>query len=326
MNKELVEFYQGSTEYAQAIFNQAGMEHTVDKLAKQFGLNIKKTHKSLLGDGAVSLTETDAPSSNDLDDLLNNVGKAKSNTSITTVPDEPSSYDITLLQNVQTLESYISVLTALVMYNKHPEMYDLSKPDQATQFVVDSANAKNYVMSGGTVKDIAMYLPGMEVSTQTKSISTTSADLHVDLLNALFGSMGLPQGVFKQLDGILTEINKSLQNLKMSFETQSETLNHCVNFYYLKPVEGAQPPINEMHVKFLYLQIDQKSWKASIGKSSVEHFSFNMILTQTDSVMNSGLVSGNTANIIESLQSLTSKDPSEISKMVDAKGVKEDGK
>ncbi|APE31376.1 hypothetical protein BOX17_10710 [Halomonas aestuarii] len=167
-----------------------------------------------------------------------------------------------------------------------------------------------------------MYLPGMEASTETKSLSTTSADLHVDLLNALFGALSLPESVLTQLDGILTEISETLKSLKLSFSSQSQTLNHVVSFYYLSPVEGTSPPINEMKVRFLYLQIDQNSWKASAGKSSVEHFSFDMILTQTSSTMSSGIVSANTSNIVNSLMALTAKDPDEISKLTGAKGVK----
>ncbi|WP_125925551.1 hypothetical protein [Halomonas aestuarii] len=305
------EFSKDSITFAQTVFSEAGHRHSLNKLESIFNLSVSP----------VALT-AEAPSSSDLDSLLNNVGKASSATTITTVPDAPTNNDALLIQDVQTLESYIAVLTALVMYNKHPDPYDLSDSKQAAQFVIDTANAKNYVMTGGTVKDIVMYLPGMEASTETKSLSTTSADLHVDLLNALFGALSLPESVLTQLDGILTEISETLKSLKLSFSSQSQTLNHVVSFYYLSPVEGTSPPINEMKVRFLYLQIDQNSWKASAGKSSVEHFSFDMILTQTSSTMSSGIVSANTSNIVNSLMALTAKDPDEISKLTGAKGVK----
>ena len=77
-----------------------------------------------------------------------------------------------------------------------------------------------------------------------------------------------------------------------------------------------------MKVRFLYLQIDQNSWKASVGKSSVKHFDFNMILTVTNSTMSNGLVSANTSRIVNSLNSLTAKDPEEISKLTGMKAVK----
>lgn len=299
--------------YAQSVFNEAGERYSLDKMVKHYKLDSSKSLKT-----AVNA----APSSDSLDDLLNNVGKAPGSTTIVTVPVQPATNDVSLIQNVEILESYIAVLTALVMYNKHPDPYDLSDPKQATQFVIDTANAKNYVMTGGTVKDIAMYLPGMEVSTQTKSFSTTTADLHMELLETLFGALNLPKNELTELDGILTEINQTLQNLKLSFQTQSETLNHAVNFYYLSPVEGVSPQINEMKVRFLYLQIAQNSWQAAAGKSSVQHFSFNMSLTETSATMSAGIVAANTSKIIDSLTALTKMDAQTITKLTGTKGIK----
>lgn len=307
-------FHSGMTAYAERVFQSASNHQALQEIASDYGL-----------ESPASLLAADKPSSNDLNSLLNSVGKAPGSTSVVTVPSTPTNNDVSLIQNVQTLESYIAVLTALVMYNKHPAMYNLSDPAEATQFVVDTANAKNYVMTGGTVKDIAMYLPGMEASTQTKSISTTSASFHVDFLKVLFEGLSMPETVLTQMDSILTEITDTLKNLKLSFKSQSETLNHVVSYYYLSPVAGTNPPINEMKVRFIYLQIKQKSWEVAVGKSSVEHFSFDMVLTQTNSTMSSGLVSANTSRIMNALEALTAKDPTEISKMTGAKGVKTGG-
>lgn len=264
----------------------------------------------------------DTPSSSSLNDLLNGVGTAPGATTVVTVPAAPATGDIALVQNVQTLDSYIATLTALVMYNNHPAPYDLSDKKQAAQFVIDLANARNFVVTGGTVKAIPMYLPMGEASTQSIHKSTTSADLHLELLTAMFGALGLPAAVMTELDGILTEVNQSLQSLKLSFETQDQTLNHFVSFYHLVPVEGSNPVINMMNVEFIYLQLAQSSWQASVGKSSVDHFSLDVTMTRTTASMSAGIVAANTSNIVNALMQLTQNDAATISKMTGMKGVK----
>jgi hypothetical protein len=109
--------------------------------------------------------------------LLNDVGSAPGTTTVVTVPAAPVTGDMALIQNVQTLDSYIATLTALVQYKNHPAMYDLSDKQQATQFVIDVANARNYVVTGGVVNAMPMYLPMGAASTQTINKTTTSADL-----------------------------------------------------------------------------------------------------------------------------------------------------
>lgn len=281
-------------------------------------------HRRRFGASAVSAVagSAPAPSTDSLNDLLNSVATAPGTSTVVTVPSAPASGDIALVQNVQTLDSYIATLTALVMYNNHPAPYDLSDKQQAAQFVIDLANARNFVVTGGTVKAIPMYLPMGEASTQTIHKSTTSADLHLDLLTAMFGALSLPTAVMTELDGILTEVNQSLQSLQLSFETQTQTLNHFVSFYHLVPVDGSNPPINQMKVEFLYLQMDQSSWKASVGKSSVNHFTLDVILTRTTATMSAGIVAANTSNIVNALMQLTANDPATIAKMTGMKGVK----
>lgn len=299
---------------AEAILRRANKQALKTQVHDFFGI-----YPTLKSDVEVS---ADTPDASDLNSLLNNMGKAPGASTTVTVPTQPASNDLSLVQNVQTLDSYIATLTALVMYHNHPEPYDLSDKKQAAQFVIDLANARNYVVTGGVVKAIPMYLPMGEASTQTFHKTTTSANLHIELLNALFGALSLPEGVLMELDGILTEIADSLKSLQLSFERQTQTLNHFVSFYHLVPVEGTKPAINQMQVEFIYLQIDQSSWKASVGKSSVDHFSFDMTMTRTKATMSAGIVGANTGQIVNSLMQLTQNDAASIANMTKMKGVK----
>lgn len=301
-----------SASSAETIFEDAG-EHALTRRVHEFF------------EVTPALTLAGAPpaaSPDDLNALLNGVGTAPGNTTAVTVPAAPASGDMQLVTNVQTLDSYIAVLTALVMYNKHPAAYDLSDKQQATQFVIDLANARNFVVTGGTVKAIPMYLPMGAASTQTMSKSVTSADLHIELLAAMFAGLNLPAAVVTELDSILTEVASTLKSLQLSFTKQTQTLNHFVSFYHLVPVEGSKPVINQMKVEFIYLQLGQSSWKASLGKSSVSHFSLDVTMTRTTATMSAGIVAANTSNIVNSLMSLTNNDAATISKMTKMKGIK----
>ena len=304
-----------SSALAQEIMKQAARRREQQRAQDFFGIRPRIFPASAALDAGT-------PSADDLNTLLNNVGTAPGASTTVTVPSSPADGDLSLVQNVQTLDSYIATLTALVMYNNHPAPYDLSDKQQAAQFVTDLANARNFVVTGGTVKAVPMYLPMGEATTQSFNKSTTTANLHLDLLTTLFGALSLPSSVVTELDGVLTEIADSLKNLQLSFEKQTQTLNHFISFYYLTPVDGTNPPVNQMTVEFIYLQIAQSSWEAAAGKSTVSHFSLDMTTTRTTATMSAGIVAANTSNIVDALVELTGNDAQIIAGMTKMKGVK----
>lgn len=319
-SSEAVRRFNRSAALAQQTLKNAGKQGSIQRVHQFFGISPK-----LDANPTRLALDAGAPDKNDLDARLKAAGTAPGATSIVTVPAAPVSGDIALVQNVQTLDSYIALITALVMYQNHPTMYDLSNKRQAAQFVIDLANTRNSVLSG-RVGSIPAYLPMGEATTQSFNKSTTTVDLHVDLLNALFGALSLPSSVLSELDGILTEIASSLANLQLSFTTQTQTLNHFVSFYYLTPVPGSNPPINQMNVEFIYLQLDQSSWQASVsaGKSSstVSNFTLNMTTTRTTATMSAGIVAADTQKIVNTIENLTSaQDADTISKWTQMKGV-----
>lgn len=321
LSSEALRRFNRSVAYAEQTFQHAGEQATRHHIHQFFGISPAPAASPTRLALAV-----EAPASSDLNSLLNGVGTAPGASTIVTVPSAPISGDLPLIQNVQTLDSYIATLTALVMYNDHPEEYNLSDKQQAAQFVIDLANARNFVVTGGTVKAIPMYLPMGKADTQSFNKSTTSVDLHIDLLDALFGALSLPLTVLTELDAILTEISDALKNLQLSFETQTQTLNHFVSFYHLVQFPGTNPPINQMNVEFIYIQLKQSSWAAavSIGKHSgtVSHFTLDMTTTRTTATMSAGVVAANTSSIVSSLMKLTGNDATTISNMTKMKGVK----
>jgi len=319
VSSEATRRIKNSAELAEQIFERAGEQVTAARVYSFFGMH----PPALPGVGGLALQAAAAPGKDDLNSLLNGVGTAPGATSVVTVPSQPATGDVALIQNVQTLDSYIAVLTAIYMYNNHPAPYDLSNKQQAAQFVIDLANARNFIVSGGAVKAIPMYLPMGQAKSESLNKTTTAANLHVDLLQALFGALALPAAELTELDAILTEIAASLKNLELSFTTQTQTLNHILSFYHLTPVGGTNPPINQMDVEFIYIQLAQSSWRAAVSdKASVSNFTLDMTITRTTATMSAGIVAANTANIVSSLISLTSNDAHAIAEMTKMKGVK----
>lgn len=310
-------FSAASASNANEIFWRAGEQHSFESVHDFFSF--------IAAPAAAPAATSGTPSPFDFNSLLANAGKAPGATTVVTVPEAPISGDMTLIQNVQTLDSYIAVLTALVMYQKHPEMYDLGDKKQARQFTLDLANARNFVVTGGVIKDIPMFLPMDESLTQTIHKSATKADLHLGLLNTMFDSLSLSANTLKALDGVLTEVANSLATLELSSDDQSQTVDHFISFYHLVPFEGANPPVNQMKVTFIFIKFDQHSWETVIktksASATTSHFDFDMTMTVTDATMSSGIVAAKTQDIINALAKLTEDTPTKIAELTKMKAI-----
>jgi hypothetical protein len=288
---------------------------------------------NLLGAKFAMLADAPAPAgtpdTTSLNDILNNAVKAPGTTSIATVPNTPDTNMYQMLSQVQTLDSYISLLTAFSIYNEHPKPYDITLPAEASAFTRATAKWRNYVITGGAVKSMAGYLPVGSITTQPYSKSVTSADLHLEFLGELFGAFSFPEAALTQLDSILTKVVAQLGNLKLSFETQTETLDHFLTYYYFSTVQGTGgntgiPAMYVPKVRTFYLHIDQSSWKASVGKSSVDHFNFNMNYFDMDTTMNPGLVANDMTAINGTIQTLTGQTAAEVNKLMNMQAVHAD--
>jgi hypothetical protein len=271
------------------------------------------------------------PSTTDLNDILNNAVKAPGTTSIATVPTTPDTAMYQMLGQVQTLDSYISLLTSFCIYNEHPAPYDITVPAQASAFVRSMAKWRNYVITGGSVKAMAGYLPVSSIVTQSYSQQVTSANLHLEFLGELFKSFAFPEAAMLELDGILTKVVSNLGNLKISFESQSDTLDHFLTYYYFSTVQGTggknQPPAMYVaKVRTFYLHIDQATWKLSVGKSTVSQFKFNMNYFDMDTTMNSGLVSSDMTAINSTISTLTGKTAAQVNTLMNMQAIHADPK
>jgi len=272
-----------------------------------------------------------APSSTDLTNILNNAVQAPGTTSIATAPTTPDTSMYQMLGQVQTLDSYISLLTAFCIYNEHPAPYNIDIPSEASAFARAMAKWRNYVITGGTVKAMAGYLPVGSITAQSYSKDVTSVDLHLEFLTEIFGSFSFPAAAMAQLDSILTNVFAKLKALSISFESETDTLDHFLTYYYFATVQGTggqgQPPAMYVpKVRTFYLHIDQKTWQASVGKSTVTHFSFNMNYYDMDTTMNPALVGIDMATINSTIQTLSGQSAKEVNKLMNMQAVTADPK
>lgn len=176
------------------------------------------------------------------------------------------------LYDVMMLTSFISVAASRYLYQT---TYKDHKPDittsaGASEFVKAMANAKNFILTNA----MGGYLSSESLLSRKYTQSTTSADLHLEFLTTLFEGFNFPPATITELDSVLTSVTKNISDLKLSWSDQTSTLDHMIFLYYFDKVMGTEIKVPKVRIYFLH--IDQSSWTASVGKSSVSHFNFNM--------------------------------------------------
>lgn len=260
------------------------------------------------------------PTPENIMNVIEKAKKAPASTSIAALP-SPSNVtqnDLQNLQDISLLDTYVSVNSSAYLYKNHPKPYDITKPNEAAQFTKDLANARFLVITKG--------LPGLliagESSQQSFSKTTTAADLHLEFLNEIFGSFGFSSSSLRQLDGIMTNIIKNLGALKLGWADQSETLDHLISTYFFEEVQGLGVKVPK--IRLFYLHIDQSSWKASVGKSSVERFKFNMNYADYTFTMSLTTIPDMREPIKAYIKDMTKKNLEDIQKMVAMDAVAKD--
>lgn len=211
-----------------------------------------------------------------LDAILDSSNASPATTTITALPLTPTgSINLQytpMLRSISLLESFISVFGASLMYKEKP-IWNITDPKEAALFTKAITNYKNKIMTD----TLSGYIRVEESMNHDYSKTTTTVELHMEFLATLFSAFSFPASVLKQLDGIMTDIAKKFASLSLSFASTSESMDHLISFHSFEPVEGLDPKeYLEPKLRIFYLHIDQSSWTASIGKSSVTNFEFKM--------------------------------------------------
>jgi hypothetical protein len=268
-----------------------------------------------------SLSSATDDEADDLFSLVQSSKKAPGSTSIAAVDTtglaasdgKPTEEALAIYNDMLTLSSLANVVAMKGVYKDHPEKFDITNPKEASKFV----QAKVVNLNDTFTRRLGAYaIPG-ETTAQYYEKQVTSASLHTELLLQLFGSFNFSPASLKKLDGILTQITESLKNLKISFESETQTLDHLIftNYIEAMDIQGLSEKVLVGKIRLFYIKLNQESWKIAIGKSSANKFMFTMNYFDTIFTINSQLVRGDITNIRGLIEKFTNHSFEEVSKL-----------
>lgn len=261
-----------------------------------------------------------------LDDILNSALDAPGSTSVAAVPPAAQiTNDVKqTFQLAQTLDSYVSLLTAICVYQEHPAPYDITKPEEASAFTQAVAKWRNYVLTGGKVRKIASYLSPGVITADTIDQTTTTAEVHMDVLKGLFKAYSLSASTLLALDGLLTEAVKKLENLKVGLQTGSKSLDHFISYSYLKEIEGGGG-LKQGRLLMLYIKVDPTSWKAAIGgKAKVANYNLHVNYYLLDVAILEPTLQNDVTAIEAAIQAATNQPKTALDKKLNMQAVTAD--
>jgi len=207
-------------------------------------------------------------------------GKRPATSSIAVLPPEGfNSNQLQQLENIKLLSTFAHAYAFKLVYEyqDHPDGYDITDPKDSLIFTSRSANCLNKIITGamGTL----LTLNSSTNTSFSKNVSRTS--LHLEFLTELFKSFNLTESAKNVLDGILTSIFRSLQDIEVSKSSVPNTLDHMLFVYYFEDIQGLPGKVVKLRVFFLH--IDQEIFDAvKIGKNSGSHEKFNFHMNYTD--------------------------------------------
>ena len=123
-----------------------------------------------------------------------------------------------------------------------------------------------------------------------------------------------------QLDKILSSVASKLGSLSLSFNSESETLDHFVSFHSFEPVEGL-PGVKEPKLRLFYMHIDHHSWTVSVGKSTVSHIDFNMNYVDIKATIDFDRVNEKTEALNSYIEKASQKKMDELQKLISVSAV-----
>lgn len=282
-------------------------------------LSAFSSKRTLMGDAA----SQDAPPET-LFDMLKSDAVAPSSTAVAVIPmkDGKSTLnqdDLQKLADIQMLTSFVSVASMRRLYQTTYKDVppDITTGAGAASFVANVANAKNFILTSA----LAGFLSLDSTTASNFDQSTTSADLHLGFLTSLFDSFSFPPATIKELDGVLSSVRETLDNLKLSWSDQTSTLDHMIFLYYFDPVPGLED-VKVAKMRLYFLHITQSSWTAAVGKSSVSHIDFHMNFSDSVYDMDPAAVDAQRDKIKELLKALSGQDLDTLNELLSPKVVK----
>lgn len=220
---------------------------------------------------SIKSSTANTPSPDYITNIIHQAKESHAITKLLVVSSNLSQNDVQNVQDISLIDTYVSVYSAGYIYPSHPNGFDITNPDESANFTKALANGYFRVITEGLAGIVSL-----ESSMQQRFSKTVTADdLHLSLLNELFGSFGFSSTAMNTLGSIIRNLVTRLGILKEACSEQPETLDYLFAVYYLEE-SHLITHVKVPKIRLFYLHIDQSSWQAPVGKSSNDSFDFNM--------------------------------------------------
>ncbi|KAL8774326.1 MAG: hypothetical protein Q9209_001077 [Squamulea sp. 1 TL-2023] len=144
-------------------------------------------------------------------DLINTT-----NTSVHLKSTEPAGDDQDVFDQTAMLATMVNTRIAAINYEKNPDGYDITKPEDQLQMINDAANGlfNSYNSQMGPFEATKNFWS----ERQTHTYSTTTIQL--DALKDLFASLALPEAELVSLLDVANAFVKNMQNISLSISNK----------------------------------------------------------------------------------------------------------
>lgn len=206
------------------------------------------------------------------EDILKGIKNSKEvpgSTTIVAVPEggiTPS--EAQMYQDIVLLDSFINIIATQKVYDsiKKKEGEDNAKkvigfsdPQLFALFMREWSDAAFEVIT----KTLAGILNFSSAVSHQYDKEVATADLRLDFIGELFGSFGFGPMATKGLSGLISSVIEGLKQVKASYSSESEKIDHVICVYYFEEIKGTT--IKDAKLRLFHLHIDRSSWNVTIS-------------------------------------------------------------
>jgi hypothetical protein len=163
-------------------------------------------------------------------------------------------------------------------------VYKLSVSEEARKGFAADADYANKV----THTALSGLLSIADEQTRTYDEKADAAELHMGILTSLFHGFNCSEQGLKDLDGILTDLTKSLSTISVSACSENTTIDQFLRVTSIKPenMGTKENPVMMYHpyMTCFYIKVKKGSWETQMSKwsggGSVSHQDFHMEFTE----------------------------------------------
>lgn len=174
--------------------------------------------------------------------------------------------DQTIFDETSMLCTAVNTRLAAIANAAHPEMWDVSVPDNQIKMINQAANGLfNWYYS-----HMGQFLTSINMSTSQMNNSYSTTSIKLDAMVDIFKSLSLPGDKLQELSGAVDAFVDSMSTL--SSESSDKGLHNAklVNFFSIQPPVGSPDLQHVAKMRMFYLQFNETthSWSNSCSSGS----------------------------------------------------------